>query len=135
MAAINHSGSVPYLHTDEGLRYVLITNRRGLWGFPKGLIEEALTPWDSAAKEAGEEAGIVGRIRREHHTVYRHRKWSGIQPVGMYLLQVDDLLESWDEDHLRGRTVLPYASARETLRPELVPVLDWAHDLIVGAIQ
>lgn len=126
MAKINYSGVVPLVHGGDELQVVLITNRRGRWGFPKGLIEDGYTAWDSAAKEALEEAGVTGRIQSEPCSTYIHRKWYQDQPVAMYLMAVEDLLESWDEDHLRGRTVLSIASARDTLRPELVPVLEWA---------
>lgn len=126
MAAITHSGVVPWLIIDDEAHVVLVTNRSGLWGLPKGLVEDHLTPWDSAAKEAHEEGGIIGRVAPEPSISYAHEKWTGTQQVEMYTLAVDDLLDDWDEAHLRARTVLTLEGARELVRPELVPVIDWA---------
>lgn len=132
MDGIHFSGVVPWLRVDHDLHFVLITNRSGLWGFPKGLIEDGLTPWASAAKEATEEAGVVGPVEPDPVTVYRHSKWVGVQEVAMYLMRVDELLDHWDEDDLRDRIELDYHEARALLRDELVPVLDWAWDALDG---
>ena len=44
-------------------KIVLITSRRKKrWIIPKGVIELGLAPEDSAAKEALEEAGVVGSV-------------------------------------------------------------------------
>lgn len=132
MDLVTHSGAVPYLYARGLPHFVLITNRSGKWAFPKGLIEAGLQPWDSAAKEALEEAGVVGHIAERPSTVYHHHKWSRSHAVAMYLLAVEDLLDSWSEDHLRGRTVLPYSSARDLIRPEATTVLDWAQQQLAG---
>jgi 8-oxo-dGTP pyrophosphatase MutT (NUDIX family) len=126
MDLVTHSGAVPYLYARGQLHYVLITNRSGRWAFPKGLIEPGLQAWDSAAKEAWEEAGVTGQIAHSPTTTYHHHAWNRTHAVAMYLMAVDDLLEAWHEDHLRSRTVLPYASARDLIRPEATAVLDWA---------
>jgi len=126
MPAINHSGVVPWLDIDGERHVVLITNSSGLWGLPKGLIEDDLSAWDSAAKEALEEGGIIGRVTPEPVTTYVHHKWTSKQTVAMYLMAVDELLDEWDEAHMRARTVLDLAQARELVRPELAPVIEWA---------
>lgn len=71
-----HSAALPYLIQPDGLKVVLITSRkRGRWIIPKGEIEPDLTAWDSAAKEAWEEAGIEGLIATEPLGTYAHQKW------------------------------------------------------------
>lgn len=68
-------GALPYTVIDGQLVILLITSRgRGKWIFPKGGQIEGLTPWESAAREAYEEAGVEGEIDQT--------------PIGSYFLPV-----------------------------------------------
>ncbi|WMT92848.1 NUDIX domain-containing protein [Pelagibacterium sp. H642] len=70
-------GAIPYTVVDGQLVVLLITSRgRGKWIFPKGGLMSGKTPWESAAHEAYEEAGVEGEI--EEH------------PIGSYLLPVTE---------------------------------------------
>ena len=70
-------GALPYTIVDGQLVVLLITSRgRGKWIFPKGGLIKGMTPWDSAAREAYEEAGVEGEIEQT--------------PIGSYLLPVTD---------------------------------------------
>lgn len=68
-------GALPYAIVDNQLTVLLITSRgRGKWIFPKGGLMEGKTPWESAAHEAYEEAGVAGEIEQT--------------PIGSYFLPV-----------------------------------------------
>lgn len=70
-------GALPYTIIDGQLVVLLITSRgRGKWIFPKGGQIEGMTPWESAAREAWEEAGVTGDIEE--------------RPIGSYFLPVTD---------------------------------------------
>lgn len=70
-------GALPYTVVDGQLVVLLITSRgRGKWIFPKGGLIEGKTPWESAAHEAYEEAGVEGEIETT--------------PIGSYFLPVTD---------------------------------------------
>lgn len=70
-------GALPYTIIDGQLTVLLITSRgRGKWIFPKGAQMTGKTPWESAALEAYEEAGVVGDIEET--------------PIGSYFLPVTD---------------------------------------------
>ncbi len=43
---------------ERGLRYLLIRDSYGHWGFPKGHLEEGETPSQAALRETGEETGL-----------------------------------------------------------------------------
>jgi 8-oxo-dGTP pyrophosphatase MutT (NUDIX family) len=54
---------IPYRIRDGKIEVMLITSStRKRWIIPKGMIEPDMTPQDSAAKEAWEEAGIIGQV-------------------------------------------------------------------------
>ncbi|MAK81656.1 NUDIX domain-containing protein, partial [Phenylobacterium sp.] len=62
-APTRQAGAVPYRVTDKGVSVLLVTSRRtGRWVFPKGGLMNGRTPWESAAQEALEEAGVEGEV-------------------------------------------------------------------------
>lgn len=65
-------GAIPYRLVEGQLVVLLITSRgRGRWIFPKGGLVKGMTPWDSAAQEAWEEAGVEGEIEQTPIGTYR----------------------------------------------------------------
>lgn len=117
----NQSGVVPVL---EG-RVVLVTARKSKrWIIPKGIVEKDMSPEDSAAKEAYEEAGVIGAVGKKELGCYSYPKWGGICTVRVYPLYVEKLLDEWEEMHIRRRRVV---SVREA-----VEMVD--HDELAGII-
>lgn len=95
---------------------VLITARNsGRWIIPKGYIERGMSPAESAAKEAWEEAGVVGRVLHEEIGTYMFRRPSGLFSVKVYPFEVDSLLEKWEEMHVRQRRLVCPAEAIEMI--------------------
>ncbi|MBN1928300.1 MAG: NUDIX hydrolase [Chlorobiaceae bacterium] len=95
---------------------VLITTRSsGRWIIPKGYVEKGMSPAESAAKEAWEEGGIVGKVESEPIGTYVYRRPSGRYSVKVYPLEVESLLERWDEMHLRQRRVVSPAEALDMI--------------------
>ena len=81
------------------------------WTFPKGIIEDDLGAVDSAAKEAFEEAGIIGEVSAELIGEYAYIKSGGTCHVLVYPMLVREILDHWDEEHLRTRIWVPVAEA------------------------
>jgi 8-oxo-dGTP pyrophosphatase MutT (NUDIX family) len=83
-------------------RVMLITTRgTGRWIIPKGHPERKLKPHELAAKEAYEEAGVIGRVHSEAIGSYRVGKPKD-EPgeavtVEVFLLEVDSQLDDWPE--------------------------------------
>ncbi len=106
------SGVIPYRYKDGDIEVMLITSRKGKrWVIPKGIVEPHLTPQDSAAQEAWEEAGLVGRVSSQAIGSYRYDKWGGTCQVEVFLLQVETVLATWPEVNLRSRQWFPPAEA------------------------
>jgi histidinol-phosphate phosphatase family protein len=110
------SAVVPFRRDADALEVLLITNNRGRrWVLPKGLVEEHLSPAESAAAEAYEEAGIEGAVLPEPLGVYRYRKWGGVCSVEVFPMAVERECEDWPEAGLRQRCWFSLGEARRIL--------------------
>ena len=61
--SLRQAGAIPYRVVDGAVEVLLITSRdTGRWVIPKGYVEPEETAAAAAAKEAFEEAGVLGSI-------------------------------------------------------------------------
>ena len=88
---------------DATIEVMLITSREtGRWVIPQGWPASGLSAPDSAAREAREEGGLVGRIGERPIGRYRYDKrlpdGSAVDcAVEVFVLEVDKQLRSWPE--------------------------------------
>lgn len=88
---------------------LLVTSREtGRWVLPKGWAEKNLSGAELAAKEAFEEAGIVGDMLPKPIGAYHYAKLlsqgKAVQcRVEVFLLHVTELLDTWPEMRQRRR--------------------------------
>jgi 8-oxo-dGTP pyrophosphatase MutT (NUDIX family) len=93
------SGVIPYRVNNGKIEILLITTRNHQhWVIPSGM-----SPPDSAAKEAWEEAGVIGQVDANEVGTYKYRKQGKAYRVKMYLLPVDILSEDYPEATKRKR--------------------------------
>lgn len=96
-------GALPFHVDQDGTpRVFLVTSRgSGRWIIPKGNPISGLAPHKVAAREALEEAGLVGHIQRDCIGTFkfdrRHRGSQIIYHVDVYALEVDRQLRRWAE--------------------------------------
>lgn len=109
---------------------MLVTSRgRGRWIIPKGWPEPALLPHELAAKEAFEEAGVVGRAepRAIGEIAYAKRLSPRLTVrcrADVFLLHVERQLDEWPEKSQRQRRWLaPREAARLVDDPDLAAVI------------
>ena len=118
------SAVIPMIIDNDGIKVVLVTTQSGKhWIFPKGQIELGMTPYDSAAKEAYEEAGVQGQINPALFDQYVFEKWGGCMTVKVYTMSVTTLLEQWPEMRNRQRQILPIQQAIEIIQEKQKPAL------------
>jgi len=102
-AVLKQSGAIPFRFEAEGLRVLLITSREtGRWVIPKGNIPQGLTAARAAEREAFEEAGVKGVLRKPPLGTYAYGKrlrTGLIRPalVTVYALDVQKQLKKWPE--------------------------------------
>lgn len=121
------SGVLAYRYEGNEPQVLLISKKRSKkWGIPKGRIPPHLTFPENAAKEAFEEAGVVGRVSPSAIGMYRAER-SGPNPlvrqlieVWVYLLEVADALPDWPE---KGKRAVRWASCETAARHLREPVL------------
>ncbi|NJK75231.1 MAG: NUDIX hydrolase [Oscillatoriales cyanobacterium RU_3_3] len=119
--SIEQSGVIPYrIHNGE-IEVMLITSSTGKrWVIPKGLIEPDMTSQDSAAKEAWEEAGLLGKVDPESIGTYEYYKSGYTCQVEVFLLKVQTVLENWPEASKRKRQWVNITKAiKRVNEPEL----------------
>ena len=101
---VEQSGVIPYRIMDGKIEVMLITSSASKrWVIPKGLIEPNMTPEDSAAKEAWEEAGVLGQVFPNLMGTYEYYKSGCTWQVDVFLLQVETVLDNWPEAYKRKR--------------------------------
>lgn len=118
--------ALPY-RIHKGKTEVLLITSRGTrqWLLPKGWPMESLKPHKTAAQEAWEEAGILGRARKHCLGTYRYRKTRGAKRgqsirVLIYPLEVDKLTRIYPEAGQRERKWLsPKKAAKRIHHPDL----------------
>jgi len=94
------SAVVPFIIENEKIKILLITSRKKKrWIIPKGVVEPDLTPSDSAAQEAFEEAGIKGDIYPNPIGEYQYKKWGSTCTVTVFLMKIEMLLLEWPESY------------------------------------
>lgn len=100
--------ALPFRIGPNGLEVLLLTSRETRrWVIPKGCPIRGLKPKDVAAREALEEAGLVGRIvgKRSvgsyHYTKQLSENQDRLCRVKVFLLSVDRQLDIWPEKQQR----------------------------------
>ena len=95
--------ALPVSVDDDGnARVLLLTSRETKrWVIPKGWTMKGRKPWEAAAQEALEEAGVVGRPRKKPLGSYVYFKRQAahfdVCRVSVYLLAFAKQLENWRE--------------------------------------
>ena len=115
---------------DVGVEVLLITTREtGRWIIPKGWPIPGLSPQDSAAHEAREEGGLIGRIGEmvigRYHYDKRLASGSVVRcAVDVFLLEVSEQMKSWPEQRERRTRWFAVAEAAGAVEePELRDIL------------
>ena len=136
MDRLPQASAVPFRIRDGRPEVLLITNRKGHWIFPKGIIDPGETPDETARKESREEAGIHGTIRGGPIAHYTHEKWDALCDVTVFLLEVEAEDAHWLEGSERQRAWFTMEEAREVVRgkKKLTRVLEkaWAARAGIG---
>ena len=110
------SAVIPYRISKRGLEILLITSlRKKNWIVPKGYVEYNLTPFESAKKEAYEEAGVLGSNETFDLGDFLLDKPIGPILIKVFSMEVMDVLEDYPEKNDRKRKWFSLEEASELL--------------------
>jgi len=123
--------AIPFKVAPEGLRVLLVTSRETRrWVVPKGWPIRGLKPREVAAREAFEEAGMIGTIVGKHPIGSYHysKQFTADREmlchVSVFLLSVDHQADEWPEKAQREcRWVDPIEAARMVQEGGLAEIL------------
>ena len=113
------SAIIPYKIEDEELKILLITSiRKKKWIIPKGFIEFNLSAFESAKKEAFEEAGVIGTNETFELGSFILNKYGGLTKIIVYSMEVEKFKEDYPEKNLRKRK---WFSSKEAIKTITIP--------------
>ena len=133
LAASAHARQVAALvwrRSGYGLQILLVTSRTsGRWVLPKGWAEEGENPAMAAAREAFEEAGIIGSASPEPIGSYlyaKKRRNGRLEPirVEVFPMEAASVAADWPEKNMRRQVwVSPLAAATMVEEQDLAALI------------
>jgi 8-oxo-dGTP pyrophosphatase MutT (NUDIX family) len=119
-------GALCVRRADDGSQQVLLITSRGSgrWVIPKGWPTKRLKDHKAAAREAEQEAGVLGKVKSKPIGNYTYPKTDGASAqslrVAVFLLSVRRERRRWPERDERRRAWFPlHKAAKEVSEPEL----------------
>ena len=128
--------ALPWRAGEVGREVLLVTSRdTGRWVIPKGWPMKKKAPHEAAAREAFEEAGVLGEVAEAPLGTYSYLKafkgelWFRCE-VQVFPLEVRQERKRWPEAGERTRRWFPPAEAAQAVaEPELQRLIrDWASE-------
>ena len=117
MAMIHSAGAVLYT-TQNGQRlYVLVREKNGSYGMPKGHVEPGETLAETALREIREETGITAVLHAPQPVMVDEYPIAGgdVKRVSWFIAHYDGQTPEADRSQVLGVLVLPLEAALKTL--------------------
>jgi ADP-ribose pyrophosphatase YjhB (NUDIX family) len=112
----NQSCVIPYRISNGSIELLLITSiKKQKWIFPKGFIEFNLSAFESAKKEAYEEAGVIGENETVELGSFDLKKKTRTSHVKIFSMEVTKELKDYPEKNLRKRKWFNVSDALENI--------------------
>ena len=121
----DQSGVIPYRKKNGRTEVLLVTSiKKRNWIIPKGFIEYNLSPFQSAKKEAFEEAGVRGSNGTKILGSYMVYKNGSELLTKVYSMRVTRVFKDYPEKNLRKRKWLSTTdAAKKVTIPEIAKMI------------
>ena len=117
MALIHSAGAVLYTVIDGERRYVLVREKNGSYGMPKGHVEPGEALAETALREIREETGVVAVLHGSEPVMVDEYPIAGgdVKRVSWFIARYEDQTPAADRTQVLGVLVLPIEAALKTL--------------------
>ncbi len=117
MAMIHSAGAVLYTVVDGERRYVLVREKNGSYGLPKGHVEPGETLAETALREIREETGVTAVLHTDEPATADEYPIAGgdVKRVSWFVARYDNQTPVADRTQVLGVLVLPIDAALRTL--------------------
>ncbi len=117
MALINSAGAVLYTVVGGERRYVLVREKNGSYGLPKGHVEPGETLAETALREVREETGVRAMLHTFTPVMVDEYPIAGgdLKRVSWFVAHYRDQTPDADKSQVLGVLVLPIEAALKTL--------------------
>jgi 8-oxo-dGTP pyrophosphatase MutT (NUDIX family) len=127
---LHQIAAIPFRRNEKGVPEVMLVTSRETrrWTIPKGWPMKGLKDHKAAAREAFEEAGVVGKTAKDPIGTYlywkRRERHFDLCRVAVYVLNVKREVAEWPEQSERKRRWFDIReAASKVLEPELMNLL------------
>ena len=107
-------GAVVFTRTDKGVKYLLIANLKGIYGFPKGHVEAGETEEQTALREIREETGLRVTLVPGFRAVDEHlipEKQDTMKQIVYFLAEYEGQEVAYQKEELSGAYLVSYEEA------------------------
>ena len=117
MSMIHSAGAVLYTVENGQRRYVLVREKNGSYGLPKGQVEAGETLAETALREVREETGVTAILHSEEPVMVDEYPIAGgdMKRVSWFIAHYTDQTPVADRSQVLGVLVLPIDTALKTL--------------------
>lgn len=129
-------GAVVFTRENGQVKYLLVANLEGIYGFPKGHVEEGETEVETALREVREETGLTVRLIDGFRTTDEHpipQKVNTMKQVVYFLGEYARQEVACQQEELSGAYLVSYEEAMGMFQFESSRrVLAEAHAFLMG---
>ena len=114
-------GAVVYTEADGGIMYLIIRSKAGVYGFPKGHMENGETELETALREVKEEVGLDVELLPDFRTsdLFALPKKADVMKQVVYFLgRFENQTPSYQKEELSGLSLCTYDDAMKLFQFE-----------------
>ena len=107
-------GAVVFTRVNDQVKYLLIANLKGIYGFPKGHVEPGETEEATALREIREETGLRVTLMPGFRTVDEHlipEKTDTMKQIVYFLAEYEGQEITYQKEELSGAYLVSYEEA------------------------
>lgn len=129
-------GAIVFTGTGDGIRYLLVRNLTGIYGFPKGHMEPGETEEQTARREILEEVGLTVELIpgfRAEDAYPIPQKENTCKQIVYFLAAYDNQAFSYQKEELSDALLADYETAMSLFQyPSSKRLLTEAHNFLLS---